>query len=131
MKLYVLFAALLLASCQPKNKGFNILPPPQMTNVLWDIMQVDEYATYKIAIDSTKNIKNERIRLYQQVFDIHHVSHKDFSESFKFYSGKPDQMKILFDSLSVRGERERKKLYEPKDTLKASPKINAKMLKKR
>jgi hypothetical protein len=121
MKPHVLVLMVLLGfGCGPKGKNqVAILPAQQMTRVLWDILQVDEFAVSNLANDSSRDINKARIGLYQQVFDLHHISQKDFSASFKYYSGHPDLMKTMFDSLSARGDRERKNVYMHVD----SPKI--------
>lgn len=100
---------LIAISCSDKNKyaGADVIPVQEMVSVLWDIMQVDEFATFYITKDTTKNVKLERIKLYQQVFRLHGVSEKGFSASFKYYSGRPDIMKEMYDTLGARSDRER------------------------
>jgi hypothetical protein len=97
----------------------DVLPAPQMTKVMWDIMQVDEYATTTLANDSGRDMKKTRVGLYQQVFDLHGINQKQFAASFKYYTSRPDLMKVVFDSLSSRGERERKNIYLHADTARA------------
>ena len=99
----------LAIGCSGKNKyaGADIIPTQKMVTVLWDIMQVDEFATFYLAKDSTKNIKLERIKLYQQVFRLHNISEKEFYASFTYYSGRPDLMKEMYDTLGARSDRER------------------------
>ena len=87
-----------------------------MAKIIWDLMQVDEFVSGYLANDTSKNIKVERVKLYQKVFQVHQVSEKEFSKSFKYYSGRPDIMKVLFDTLGSRAERERQKIYMPRDS---------------
>ena len=117
MRGYFLFIiSFLVIGCSEKNKsGVDIIPRQKMAKIIWDIMLVDEFASAYIANDTSKNIKEERIKLYQKVFQVHQVSEKQFSKSFKYYSGRPDIMKVLFDTLGARAERERQNLYLPKD----------------
>ena len=104
-------------ACSGGNKNKNILPENQMVSVLWDMIQVDELATTRLMKDTGKDGKRERIQLYQKVFQLHKISEKQFSNSFNFYSGHPDLMKNLFDTLEARGARERKNSYLHKDSI--------------
>lgn len=119
MKVFLLVMMIILfQGCSQKNKSAgDILPQEKMTKIIWDIIQVDEYASAFLIKDSTKNIKRERMKLYQQVFQLHNVSKEVFNTSFKYYSGRPDVMKVLFDTLGARAERERQNVYAPKDSL--------------
>lgn len=114
-----LLISFLLFRCGNKTRGgIQIIPTPKMTTVIWDMIQVDEFATANILKDTTKNIKLERIKLYQHVFKLHKVSEKEFSNSFNYYTGRPDIMKMIFDSLSSRAERERRTMYLPKNVIR-------------
>jgi hypothetical protein len=106
-----LCAIMMLVSCSNKtNSKTNILSQNQMEKLIWDIMLVDEFTDNHIVKDSSKDANKERLKLYLEVFQLHHTSQQEFSASMKYYSQKPDLMKVIFDSLSARGERERKKL---------------------
>ena len=107
---------ILVISCSDKS-GKELLSEKQMTEVIWDIMQADEFATTYVSKDTLLVLKNERMKLYKDVFRIHQLTEERFAASYKYYSARPDVMKLIFDSLSSRGERERKTLYLPKDTL--------------
>ena len=74
---------------------------------MWDIMQVDEYAGTFLVKDSNLNIPVASGKMYQKVFGLHHVSEQEFSSSFNFYRSHPEYFKILLDSLSAYGNRER------------------------
>src|SRR3990170_614559 len=99
MKLYVfvLMVCLGLGCGQKGSNQSDVLAAPQMTKVMWDIMQVDEYATTTLANDSGRDMKKTRVGLYQQVFDLHHITQRQFAASFKYYSSRPDLMKTIFD----------------------------------
>ena len=114
---YGIITILLFFGCANKNADKIVLPEQKMASVLWDMIQVDELATMRLAKDTTKNVKKERIQLYQKVFQVHQISEKQFSNSLKYYSGHPDLMKVLFDTLDARGARERKNSYTHADSL--------------
>ena len=105
---YLIAILLFFYACTNKHVSPRILSEPEMQKVMWDIMLVEEYANIKTARDSIKNIDNDRLNLYLKVFQLHNISKEDFKASFKYYSSKPNLMKIVFDSLSARGERERR-----------------------
>ncbi len=104
-------------SCSEKNKpGVTVIPREKMTKIIWDIIQVDEFVSAHLASDSSADIIKQRVNLYARVFRIHNVSKDEFSTSFTYYSGRPDVMKILFDTLGARAERERANVYLPRDS---------------
>ena len=117
MKRYLLFVLLTAAfwACRPSSA--TILPAGKMTGVMWDIIQTDEFATGYLAKDSSKNIKFERMKMYQEVFSLHHVSDKEFFASFKYYAGKPNLFKVLIDSLSEKATREQRNSHAPATTV--------------
>lgn len=118
--IFFLSFLVVLAGCSDKPaKG--ILTQPEMQGMIWDMMQVDEFATGYLYSDTSLVLAEERLKLYKDVFRLHKISEKSFADSYKYYSARPDMMKEMFDSLSARGERERKLLYMPKDTVPAKP----------
>ena len=108
---FALLTIILLLSCSAEDKRKPlILTPPQMEKVIWDIMQVDQYVNGYISRDSLKDLNKERLQLYLKVFQLHKISKEDFNASMKHYASKPDVMKVIFDSLSSKGELQRRKL---------------------
>lgn len=118
MKRLIFFLVIIAATgCRDhKQTGTAIIPEQKMAKVLWDIIQVDEFSNVYLVNDSLRDAKKERMKLYKQVFRLHNVSEKDFFSSYKYYVDRPDVMKELFDTLSNRGEREKKTIYLPKDS---------------
>jgi hypothetical protein len=108
------FFCVIAAACSDKNSvPSGILPREKMENVLWDMIQADQYAAV-LAKDSTAHIadlKVERLRLYDQVFRLHDVSREKFRESYQYYSDHPELSQDLFDSLLVRGNKLRSEEY--------------------
>ena len=108
---FLLLSITLLLSCSAeKKKKPVILTPAKMEKVVWDIMQVDQYVNGYISRDTLKDLNKERLQLYLKVFQLHKISKEDFNASIKHYSSKPDLMKVIFDSLSSKGEMQRRKL---------------------
>lgn len=103
--IYILF----LAACAGKdNVPVGIIQKDTMRNILWDMIQADQYAKLYLVKDScTINVKDETIKLYQQVFQIHHTTKDDFDKSYKYYLAHQDLNKLIFDSLSTQILRDR------------------------
>lgn len=99
-------------ACTNKNKiPADIIPKEQMTKLIWDVMLVDQYSQEKLPADSLKDMKKERSRMYQQVFDLYKTNREAFLKSFNYYMGRPDLTKVIFDTLAIRGNRERENLF--------------------
>jgi hypothetical protein len=104
---------MIAAGCSDKSVPSGILPREKMENVLWDMIQADQYAGV-LAKDSTAHIadlKAERLRLYDQVFRLQDVSREKFRKSYQYYSDHPELSQDLFDSLLVRGNKLRSEEY--------------------
>jgi len=88
-----------------------VLAREDMQNVLWDMIQADQYSTY-LAKDSGRiDVKLENMRLYDQVFQLHHVSREKFTKSYKYYMAHPELTQALMDSLLSMGNRLRSENY--------------------
>ena len=61
-----------------------------MQTILWDLLLADRYASQYISKDTTKHIKIENLKLYDQVFQIHKITKAQFIESFDYYLQRPD-----------------------------------------
>lgn len=90
---------LFLSACSSNDVPKGVIPPDKMKVVLFDVMRADEFATNYISTDTTKNINEERIKLYETVFALHKTNKEAFYNSFDYYQKHPDQYKQLFDSL--------------------------------
>lgn len=99
--------------CSDKNSvPSGILSREKMENVLWDMIQADQYSALYLAKDSAHiNTKMENLRLYEQVFRLHQVSREEFRKSYQYYLDHPSLNQILFDSLISRGNRLRTESY--------------------
>jgi hypothetical protein len=103
----------IVIGCSNKDEApAGILPKEKMEAVLWDILQAERFTTTFVAKDSSKNIKAENFKLYGQVFSIHNVSKDEFIKSYKFYMGRPDIARVMFDSLASKANRLREEMYK-------------------
>jgi hypothetical protein len=88
-----------------------VLAKEDMQNILWDMIQADQYSTY-LAKDSGRiDVKLENMRLYDQVFQLHHISREKFTKSYKYYMAHPELTQALMDSLLAMGNRQRNENY--------------------
>lgn len=107
--LITLFIAL-AAGCTDKARvPAGILPKDKMRDIMWDMMQVNEYARNYLSRDTSRNYKKERTVLYQQVFDLHEISRSEFKKSLDYYMSRPDLTQAIFDTLAARQARHREK----------------------
>jgi hypothetical protein len=92
----------------------DIMPKEKMEKVLWDMILADRYSNIILIKDSTKNIKEETFKMYDQVFTLHKVTRKEFVKSFKYYLSRPDIAQRMMDSLATHANRRREEMYQSK-----------------
>jgi hypothetical protein len=57
-----------------------------MESLLWDMMLADRYSAQFLSKDSaTKDVKLETMKLYEQVFQMHHITREAFVKNYKYY----------------------------------------------
>jgi hypothetical protein len=107
-----LFLFVVIFSCKSKNSA--ILVPDTMKVVIWDMMKADELysrLTAKDSISTTEKKKQLNIRLYEEVFSIHHITRGSFDSSYFYYSSHPVLLKALLDSVDAYGTRQKNTRY--------------------
>lgn len=70
-----------------------------MTEVIWNLIKAEEYVNYFVMKDSSRNKKEESIKLYEEVFRIQGTSLQQFRKSMTYYQERPYLLKVLMDSL--------------------------------
>jgi hypothetical protein len=84
----------------------NIIPKDRMENILWDMIQADQFSSQYLIKDSARiNVKKETVKLYAEVLKIHNISKEEFRNSFQYYLGRPDIEKKMLDTLSERARK--------------------------
>lgn len=134
MKYRLLLISLFIAfACnQEKARPKDILSPNQLSYILYDMMQADEFTNNFIVRDSTKNAKLENVKMYEQIFLLHSTTKEQFQKSYKYYESDPQTLKIIFDSINARiyrlrnaygglAERKARVNLSLSDTLKNKP----------
>ena len=101
--LLLLISCVTLAACTKKSTiPRDVLSQKKMQAVLWDMMRADQFLTdFVINKDTTANRDTESIRLYREIFAIHHISKKEFQRSFAFYNEHPAFLKPIMDSIAA------------------------------
>ena len=118
--LIILLVAVIFFSCAGK-KGFpkDVLKPETMQAVFWDYIRADVFASDIIKKDSTKIAAVENLKLQNRLFSMHHITRETFYKSYTYYTGHPDLMQTMLDSMIIKESRIRnqarempKKVYE-------------------
>jgi hypothetical protein len=119
---FVLLVSLLAACANSDSIPGNVISKQKMETIIWQLVQSDEYVNIRSAKDTTKKISTEKMKIYQQVFDLNGVSLAEFKKSYLFYMEHPNISKEMFDSISVRANRQHMDIYNgKKDSLKPMP----------
>ncbi len=110
MRNLILFiSCIYLLSCGGNNEKpqGKILAVEKMEEVMWDVFQADAFTERYIKIDSTKNAKLQNAALQEKIFELHKINREDFYTSYDYYTARPDQMKMMLDTITARAERKR------------------------
>ena len=107
----------------------DVIKPPQMQGILWDIIRGDILAQEIVKSDSTRNIKNESFANTQKVSFIHHINRDKFEKSMDFYTKHPELLKTIFDSISAMKTRNRFFKIEKSRTGKIHPHLPPDIIK--
>src|SRR5437773_4343436 len=89
----------LLVACKNKNESKDILSREKMMPLVYDLMLSEEFVSNLAQRDTTYKGSVERFKKYEQVFNLHHTDHKTFAKSYNYYLGRPDELKVIFDSV--------------------------------
>jgi len=100
--LFIICSLIIITGCKNKNRiPAGIIPQKKMQTILWDMMRADQFLSdFVLNKDSSLDKRTESIKLYSQVFAIHHISKEQYEESFSFYKAHPALFKAIMDSLS-------------------------------
>ncbi len=103
MKPFLSLCLLFLLACGKKtNVPKDVLPPPQMTDVLWDMMLADELVANNLPVDTGTVRFDTSIIIYSQIAEAHNTTQAQFKKSLDYYKTRPDLMKVILDTLNNR-----------------------------
>jgi hypothetical protein len=100
--LCILLLNILFFSCSEKEKKPGVLSENEMKEVMWDMIRADQYVAGVLSNDSTRNKKDESVKLYEEIFHIHKITRSQFKKSLDYYSSQPDLFRPIIDSLAKR-----------------------------
>jgi hypothetical protein len=106
--LVALACSFILFSCGNKDglpKG--VLPINKLKVVMLDVFQAEAFTEQYIKKDTTKNLALENAKLQQQIFKRHNVTKESYYKSYNYYNKSAETMKILMDTITIYGERQR------------------------
>ena len=90
-----------------------IIGKEKMEGILWDMILADRYSSQFLLKDSARrDVKEETLVLYEQVFQVNKVTKEEFIKSYKYYLSRPDITKVIFDTLATRANRRRDAVYK-------------------
>jgi len=136
-KLFPLFIILqLIISCSDKKKiPKDILPPPKMQAVLWDMISAGEFLNGYILNKDSVDKMAESSKMYGRVLQFHHITKQEFDKSYLYYRQHPALMRSILDSLS-KVQVTPAETFKPKidsikvnDTLKLQDTLRKRILK--
>lgn len=110
--LLFVFAVFLLPSCSQKESlPPGVFPVNTMKMIVWDLEFAGQKASDKFSVKKD-SLRMESTSLYEQVFAKYKTDKKTFYSSFSYYESHPEQLKVLFDSVSKYGARQKESFYK-------------------
>lgn len=107
MKLTIILCCLsLLLACQTQTtkQPAQLIETEQMSRVLEDVLLMESYYQSKHGIPGVyKDALDESLR---EVFKKHHITKKQFKESYEYYASQPEIFKELNTSIMDRLSRQ-------------------------
>jgi hypothetical protein len=107
--IFILASLYFFSAC---TKKIPILEPAKMQAVMWDVIQLEAYSQLIVAPDSMKMNPKKNALLQQKIFSLHGVSKDQYYKSYEYYSAHPEMMRIIFDSITTKADRNRGKMME-------------------
>jgi len=103
-QLFGVFIICFLCYCcsDKEKKDSSILSEKQVTEIMWDLMRADQWVQDFVMKDSSKNKKEESVKLYEEIFRLHHTTHEQFEKSRKYYESDPVHFRPIIDSLAKK-----------------------------
>ncbi|UTW68100.1 DUF4296 domain-containing protein [bacterium SCSIO 12643] len=93
----------LISSCindENNKKPEDLIPEPQMIEVLADICKVEARFQRRLSIRGKDNSELV-LQNYNVIFNAHNVTLPQFKTSFEYYEDSPKKMQELYDSVIV------------------------------
>ena len=76
-----------------------------MQDIQWDLMRADELVAYYQEADTLYSAGQSREDYYNRIFALHHTNKEVFTRSLDYYTARPQQLKLIMDSVQARAEK--------------------------
>lgn len=107
-KIISIIGIVLITACNTeKTSTETLLPVETMQKTVWQLMQVDEYLSRQLQVDTTKEPSLEKAKYYQRVFNLNKVDRVQFYKTMDYLDKHPVEMKLLMDSVEALSKREK------------------------
>jgi hypothetical protein len=90
----------------------NIIDQDKMQDVLTDVLLAEGFTENFLLLDTSKKRDEWLAGEYSKVMAIHQITQDQFRKSLDYYKSKPDEFKIIIDSVNQRGLRNRDESYQ-------------------
>jgi hypothetical protein len=103
---------LMFFACNNRGKlPSDIIGQEKMGVILFELAMAEGYLESYPFRDTTVNRDSMVIVEMDKVLAIHHVSQKEFRDSYKFYKSRPEIFKVMTDTVYYRAQRSPEKMY--------------------
>jgi hypothetical protein len=110
---------LLVNACSNGKKvPSDVIGQEKMGVILFELAMAEGYLENYPFRDTTVN-RDSMVKVeMDKVLAIHHVSQKEFRDSYKFYKSRPEIYKVMTDTVYYRAQRSPEKMYGKRLQLK-------------
>jgi hypothetical protein len=91
-----------------------VLEEKKMRAVVWDMLMVEAYHQQLAMKDTSFKYGNRAKENEEKVFQMHGITRQQYIDTYKWYLERPEEMRVLMDSVSAGADRERAKMYQKK-----------------
>lgn len=107
-KIITIIGIVLITACSTEKTSTEaLLPVETMQKTVWQLMQVDEYLSRQLQVDTTIEPSLEKAKYYQRVFNLNKVDRVQFYKTMDYLDKHPVEMKLLMDSVEALSKREK------------------------
>ncbi len=106
-----------------------IIQKDKMGDIMWDLIQAQTFAKEVHNKDTSLSLSKTSLTFTEQVYRVHHISKKEFDESYKWYQSRPDILRVVFDSLYTQKQRDNVRFIQKKYDNLGQDSLRTKFLK--
>jgi len=110
--LFVILAFVSAISCVSRSLPDGVLGREKMENLMTDLLMAESFTENYLLIDSSKTRDEWFTEELNKVLDINDVTQEQFRRSLDYYKARPDQFKVIVDSMHNRAQRNREKIFD-------------------